>query len=146
MRLQQPAAEQASQYPEMAESWRISMMRECKKILEYKKDVTYYCVASYDMFRIYVIYFIMYWVATHYSFLFTLFVVAMISAVLYVLEKVAAIQLRRLFDLTVDDSYSLLPPSRPPPPHPPHPPHPTYTQPTYDTKSDTVTYSFTTMV
>lgn len=91
-----------------AQDWRMKAAKHFKHILEYRKDLTYYLVVSYDMARLYVVYILIYWFAINFSYFFTLFATFMICSILYIFERGMIITLQKHFDVVADDaSYTL---------------------------------------
>lgn len=131
-------------------NWRIKAAKHFKHILEYRKDFTYYLVVSYDMMRLYVVYILIYWFAISYSYFFTLFATFMICSILYIFERGMVAALQKQFDIVADDaSYTLFDAEESPvtanttTSGVKKPPTTTSTNRyTYDSSSDTVTYTF----
>jgi hypothetical protein len=119
-------------------------LQEIKNVIEYKKTFTYYLVVSYDMARMYVIVYIAYWMALHYSYLFTLFVTTMSASILYIIERAIFVTLhRKLQVINEDDVYHSLPTNDAGTTNETRRPKSVVTNKySYDASNDTVTYTF----
>lgn len=109
MRLNRPMDQSNIPYTLLTNNWKTQMMEKFKHVLDYDKNELYYLTFCYDLFRINSLYFIVWTLITQFNMASAIFLSFMICAILYILEKIIAQQLRLYFNRFnfEDDSVTL---------------------------------------
>jgi len=86
----------------------LDFAKEIHRVLNYDKNLTYYLTVTYDMFRLYVVYLIIYgFIAAKCSWAFIIFATFMCCSILYILDRGVVVTLKRHFDRRDYDEYHL---------------------------------------